>query len=148
MIMPAVLLFLIVAVADKPRPAPTIDVTEQKKLQGKWAVASHEFGGKKTADKEVARWSMEVNGAKLAVREDLDVIEDAAITNLNPKTKPGSVDLKITAGPDLDKVVKGIYKLEGDTLTICIAEPDRDRPTAFAAREGTGHTLFVFRKRK
>jgi len=146
--MPAVLLLLIVAVADAPKPAPTVDVAELKKFQGKWAVTGHTFGGKKTPEKDTTNWTLEVSGVKVVVREKIDVIEDLAINTLNPKTKPGSVDMKVTGGEDLDKVVKGIYRLEGDTLTICIAEPGRDRPTAFDAKAGTGHTLFVFRKPK
>jgi uncharacterized protein (TIGR03067 family) len=78
----------------------------------------------------------------------VEVKEDANLTRLDAKGKPAPLDLKIAAGPDLDKVVKGIWKLEGGTLTVCIAEPDRERPKAFAAKEGTGHTLLVFKKAK
>ena len=42
----------------------------------------------------------------------------------------------------------GIYALEGDELKLCLPQPGRDRPTAFAAPEKSGTTLLVFRREK
>ena len=47
-----------------------------------------------------------------------------------------------------DKVVKGIYKFDDDKLTLCLAEPGKDRPKAFAGKAGSGHTLLVLLKQK
>jgi hypothetical protein len=40
----------------------------------------------------------------------------------------------------------GIFRLEGDTLISCVAEPEMERPAAFESRPGSGHTLRVFRR--
>src|SRR4051794_25834979 len=125
-----------------------VDREELKRLQGTWAVMSQEHGGKKSDAKSIANLTVEVAGTKVTTRDGVDVKEDASLTRLGARAKPGEVDLKITAGVDLDKVVKGIWKLEGDTLTICIAEPDKERPKAFEAKEGSGHTLLVLKKAK
>jgi len=125
-----------------------VDREELKRLQGTWGVTSQEHGGKKSDAKDIANLTVEVSGAKVTTRDGVDVKEDASVARLDGKAKPAELDLKITAGADLDKVVKGIWKLEGDTLTICIAEPDKERPKAFEAKEGTGHTLLVLRKAK
>ena len=108
----------------------------------------HEHGGKKTAAKELAKLQLEVSGSKMTTREGGEVKEEDTIIALDAKAKPAAMDLKIDSGSDIDKGVKAIYKLEGDTLTICVAEPGKDRPKAFAGKEGSGHTLMVFKKAK
>ncbi len=142
----AVLLGALV-LADEPKKAEP-DRQELKKLTGHWVVVEQVHGGKKTPLKELAALSMEVAGGRLTIREGTDIKEDSRIVELAPRAKPAGIDLKILSGSDINKVVKGIYRLQGDTLTVCVAEPDRDRPTAFAAKEGTGHTLFVFKRTK
>src|SRR3954470_5836320 len=93
-----------------------VDKEELKRLQGTWAVTSQEHGGKKSDAKSIANLTVEVSAAKVTTRDGVDVKEDASVARLDGKAKPGELDLKITAGTDLDKVVKGIWKLEGDTL--------------------------------
>ena len=40
-----------------------------------------------------------------------------------------------------------IYQLSGDTLRICWAPLEkRERPTEFASKAGTGHSLLVLRR--
>jgi hypothetical protein len=46
------------------------------------------------------------------------------------------------------KEIKGIDKLDGDTLTSCVALPGKDRPTEFASKPGTGQTLRIFERVK
>jgi uncharacterized protein (TIGR03067 family) len=126
----------------------TLDKDALKSLQGKWLMTAGEHGGKEKPIKEVAAHALEVDGAKLVIREESEVKEDAKITRLTTG-KVGEMDVIITAGPDLDKVIKGIWKLEsGNKLSICIAEPGKERPTKFEGKEGTGHTLLQFTKPK
>jgi uncharacterized protein (TIGR03067 family) len=135
------------ALTDAPKKAGP-DGQELKKLAGHWAVIQQEHGGKKAAAKELAALAVEIAGQRMTTREGSDVKEDTTIISLDPKAKPAVIDLKIASGADIDKVVKGIYKLDGDTLTICVAEPGKDRPKAFEAKMGTGHTLLVFKREK
>jgi hypothetical protein len=46
------------------------------------------------------------------------------------------------------KAWKGIYALEGETLTICDNAPnlDKGRPAAFEARTGSGYVLITFKR--
>jgi len=135
------------ALADAPKKAAP-DAQELKKLTGHYDVIGQEYGGKKTPRKDLADLAVEIAGKKLTIRERNDVKEGSEIVRLNPKAKPAAIDMKITTGGDVDKVIKGIYKLDGDNLTICVAEPGKDRPGSFASKEGTGHTLFVFKRVK
>lgn len=125
-----------------------INKADLKLLQGTWQLHSQEHGGKKSPMKEVASITLEVKEAQFTVRDGLEVKEDAAVQVLRSKSKPASIDIKITAGPDLDKIIKGIWKLERDNLIICLAEPGKERPKEFAGKEGTGHTLLGFTRAK
>jgi uncharacterized protein (TIGR03067 family) len=49
-------------------------------------------------------------------------------------------------GPGKGTVIRGIYRLDGDTLTSCVAAPGHDRPNSFDAGPGTGRSLRVFRR--
>jgi hypothetical protein len=51
-------------------------------------------------------------------------------------------------GKDRGERVLGIYKLEDDRLTICMAAPGKPRPTAFKAEKGSGYTLRTFTRVK
>jgi len=44
--------------------------------------------------------------------------------------------------------VPGIYKLEGDVLTICTASPGQPRPEQFKADKGSGRTLQTFQRER
>jgi hypothetical protein len=48
----------------------------------------------------------------------------------------------------LSRAATGIYKIEDNILTICRAPVDKDQPTEFASKPGTGHTLMTYRRKK
>ena len=61
----------------------------------------------------------------------------------------GSGDIEVTAGVYKGVVYLGIYELDGDTLRICFALPDRpERPTDFSAARGTVRALAEFKRVK
>ena len=65
---------------------------------------------------------------------------------MDPSAKPAAIDFEHAEGDLKGKVWKGIYGLDGDTLTICdnAANPDERRPAAFEARSGSGYVLITF----
>jgi uncharacterized protein (TIGR03067 family) len=70
-----------------------------------------------------------------------------ATVKINPAAKPKEID--ITPGDDTNKLMRGIYKIEKDTLTICIAHrPTSDRPTEFKAPEDGQAVLVTLEKSK
>ncbi|MFO0966294.1 MAG: TIGR03067 domain-containing protein [Gemmataceae bacterium] len=115
---------------------------ELKKVEGTWQLVSAVKDGKATPEETVKMIRVVIKdgkhsvffGDKAAVKE----IPFAIDPSKNPKETTDTL-------PD-GKQIKGIYKLEGDMLTSCVAETGKDRPTEFAARAGSGHTLRVFKR--
>jgi uncharacterized protein (TIGR03067 family) len=68
---------------------------------------------------------------------------------VDPSAKPHAIDLTATEGPQKGQVYHGIYKLEGDTYTVCRnVEPGKERPREFATRPDSGLMLTVWAREK
>jgi uncharacterized protein (TIGR03067 family) len=65
---------------------------------------------------------------------------------LDSKANPSTIDVTPDGGADRDRAVLGIYRLEGDTLTICMAAAQADRPNAFESPAGSKRSVMVFRR--
>jgi uncharacterized protein (TIGR03067 family) len=115
---------------------------EQEKLQGAWAIVSSEVDGKKLPVEGVRRvvkgnaYTLLHNGAEAA----------KGTFQLDPAKSPRAID--VTPAGAEGKPMLGIYKWDGDTQTTCLAPPGKDRPSAFASPEGSGHLLTVWKREK
>ncbi len=117
---------------------------EIKNLEGTWQLVSATKEGKQTPEEVVKKIRVVIKGNTHSVYfEDKAVAKDISFT-IDPKKNPKTTTDTLPDG----KEIKGIYKLDGDTLTSCVAEVDKERPTEFAAKPGTGHTLRVFKRIK
>lgn len=88
-----------------------------------------------------------VEGDKFFIKKG-DKTLRAATMKLDPTKNPKWIDIIFTEGPEKGKTRLGIYGLEGDTQKICYGDLDKNRPTEFVSKPGTGHRLVVFKRVK
>lgn len=60
---------------------------------------------------------------------------------------PKRIDLRYEEGYDKGTVLYGIYKLDGDTLTICASESADSRPKDFTSKTGSKRELRVYKRK-
>jgi uncharacterized protein (TIGR03067 family) len=113
--------------------------TDLDKLQGTWTVTSLEADGQKMP-------ATVFNGARIVIKgTEFKSIGMGATyegsVELDSSTKPKAFDLLFTAGHARGHRNLGIYKLNGDEWTICLATRGDERPRKFATAADTGFTL-------
>lgn len=114
-----------------------------KRMQGEWKVEKAQRGGESPPAEDLTKLSVRIDGNKMSIDDGSARDERAAIT-LDPSQKPATIDLKRLSD---DKVLRGIYKFDGDTLTICWDREDA-RPTEFRSKPGSTQMLFVMKRKK
>jgi uncharacterized protein (TIGR03067 family) len=118
-----------------------------KKFEGDWVFSSWDHAGNPlpAEARETAKWT--VKGEKYTF-EFNDLKEEGTI-KLDPGKKPATIDLAITEGEDKGNSQVGIYKMDGDTITVCLAPPGaKDRPTEFKSTEENGYILATIKRAK
>jgi uncharacterized protein (TIGR03067 family) len=89
----------------------------QKKLQGTWTATKAERDGKAADDVVGHRLSFTGNRFQIQSKDGKPLY--AGTVRVDPSAKPAAIDFEHTEGALKGKTWKGIYALDGDTLTIC-----------------------------
>jgi uncharacterized protein (TIGR03067 family) len=127
------------ALKEKPKTAET-------EPTGEWEMHSTTVSGRQTVingqlvytfTKE-GKWVMRRDGQELGI--DRRVEFDA-------KAAQPTIDLILNPQVATSRY-QGIYKVEGDTLTISASRGKAERPTTFESPEGSGITLYVLKRVK
>jgi len=137
---------LLLLVAQAPARSPEVE-KELKAHQGVWRTESSRRDGRDAPEAIAKSITRTVDGDHVVWRRDGKSFSGSTIV-LDPTADPKTIDILADGGPAHDKRVLGIYKLEGDELTICIADRDQPRPSEFKAEKDSKHTLMVFAREK
>jgi uncharacterized protein (TIGR03067 family) len=109
---------------------------------GEWAIERLEFNGRLIETKPDDRMSISADAfALLRLGKFQSSSEPAAFF----KADRGKAEVDFYPD-DPKKLRRGIWKIEGDTLTICDAGRGVDRPIEFAAPEGSKCSLWVLKR--
>lgn len=123
---------------------------ELKAMAGTWRPVSAENNGNKSSEEILKgiRWIRDADG-KWAMQRGDKIVLEWTVRKIDATKKPKAFDVEITAGPYKGMVYRGIYELDGDTLRICFAMPEKaERPTEFSAHKGSGNALSEFEREK
>ncbi len=121
---------------------------EKAKLAGEWRVVS------------AKEWGKEVEGPakddlfarRMTFTADKATFNEPGTYAVAPGESPKRLDVTVTKGGEAGVTYLGIYKLEGDKLTLHLpvrpAFADRRRPVGFDPRPGDPTMLIVFERVK
>ena len=120
----------------------------RKELAGTWLAVSYALDGNKASDEDMKNIKLlfDADGKATALRDHKVFI--ASTTKIDPTLDPMTMDMTYTEGYIKGQIALGIYKIEDDLLTICRSAPDHARPTEFASKPGSGHTLMTYKRDK
>jgi uncharacterized protein (TIGR03067 family) len=134
------------------RGAEAVDrKAELAALQGEWELVSLEVNGRvatPTRLKDKAGYDLTVAGNSWRTRRPPDA---NATFVIDPAKTPKAIDRTSRLGgrPDSpEQTCLGIYKLEGDTLTVCHRASGSERPGAFESRNDQGVVSVWARKKR
>jgi len=140
----SLLLLILIAQSAEPSVSPEVSA-ELKAHEGTWRAVSFRHNGEEAAEAVVRAITRTVEGDRVVWRRDGKSFSASTIV-LDPTADPRAIDVHADGGPGRDKVVRGVYKLDGDELTLCTAPPDEPRPTGFHAETDEPWTLMVFHR--
>jgi uncharacterized protein (TIGR03067 family) len=139
---------LVAAAASKDPPADKADVDKElKQFHGVWTFESIEVAGNKAPAEEFKGVTITFAGDTYTVKKGDEVIQ-VGKQKLDPSQSPKAIDVTITEGLNKGATMLGIYKIDGDTLTVCFDEEGKKRPTEFKSAAGTQTFVNVHKRVK
>jgi len=128
--------------AQQPEPKKKTDL---ELLQGSWEIVGLEAGGKAEPAQNYRGNTFAFTrnkGTDVAIlREGIYPLEFTF--TLDPAKTPKAIDLT-TKG----NTARGIYKLDGDDLVVCVSIGGSQRPTEFATKAGGDTETFTLKRSK
>ena len=116
-------------------------------LDGVWLMVSGARDGQVLPDQFVKRAKRYGKPGETIITLGGDLYMHAKFT-IDASKKPKTIDYDVIAGPNKGMSQLGIYELVGDTVKFCLSSPGNARPSDFSAKEGSGWTLSVWKRKK
>lgn len=135
----------LLAAADTMRIDTAVDRENRdlENMQGRWMILRLQRDGQDDRTNETQ--TIAVKGDQFLVMSGKDR-KDVYIFRVNPAKYPKTFDI-FSSWPEKDAhEIAAIYRLDGDTLTLCWHDSTEKRPRTFAAKKGDGLTLLVLRR--
>src|SRR5947209_8083015 len=123
------------------------NAAELKKLEGNWKLTREERRGHLRPTAERGKESVFFEEGRIKWLGPATKTGDVSV---NAAADPKEIDVEVTRGSTIGKKLLGIYKIEGDKLTICWGEPDEKRPKKFITKTavGAGEWLATYQRVK
>ena len=119
---------------------------DAKAVQGNWTPARAELAGQPMADAVLKSISLKLDNGKYEVL--VGDKPDRGTYTIDSTSKPRSMTITGTEGPNQGKTYPAIYELQGDTLRICYDLSGAKRPTEFKSVAGTKLYLVTYHRKQ
>src|SRR5262249_7063664 len=129
-----------VTAAAREQPAGPKKKTDQDLIQGIWDIVGLESGGKAQPAANYKGNTFLITRDKAVLREGVNPFIEFTFA-LEPAKTPRSIELTTIKGNS----VHGIYKLDGDDLTLTVSLSGT-RPGDFATRTGGDSETFILKR--
>jgi len=118
-----------------------------EQMQGTWTMHALEINGKDEPPKRLQDTTLTIKKDDYRTTVKKKEQPSGFRIKLDPSKDPKHIDM-IQAQPDgSEKVYKGIYVIEKDTLKICRGiNPEQERPNQFATWPDTGYFVVTWKK--
>jgi uncharacterized protein (TIGR03067 family) len=118
----------------------------RRELSGTWQATAYVLNGQKASDADMIKIQLvfDADGNTKALNDGKLFL--ASSTKIDPTADPATIDITFTGGEGKGGTALGIYKIEGDVLTICRSAPGKARPAGFSSEPGSGLTLMSYRR--
>ncbi len=118
---------------------------DAKAVQGKWKPVKAELGGQPMADGVLKIISLKMGTGNYEVFVGTE--PDRGTYAIDAATKPKSITITGTDGPNHGRTFPAIYELKGNTLRICYDLSGEKRPTEFRSVAGTKLYLVTYTRK-
>jgi uncharacterized protein (TIGR03067 family) len=121
---------------------------ESRKLEGTWKFVSLMSDGQEAPKEVIEKWRWSVRGDEITWGDPIQG-ETKTSFKIDPSKSPKAIEITALDGKTKGKSLQGIYRFEGERLTVCLpegrqAEEGRTRPEEFGG--GQGMSLFVLER--
>jgi len=129
-----------------PAAAPvTPDGGAATEFEGEWPMVSGVMNGA-AMDGSLVKWCKRVTRGNVAmVMAGPQTMMKVEFT-LDASQSPKAIDYLNLTGGNKGKRQLGIYKVEGEVATYCVAPPGKPRPAGFVSTKENGATLTVWKR--
>jgi uncharacterized protein (TIGR03067 family) len=119
-------------------------VEQLRAFEGEWAFESIEIDGRAMPGAMAGGSRMLIDGDRFRMESPAASYEGIFIIDVD--AEPAQLDIEFVDGPEAGQWSFGIFRLDGDSLLMCLGLTGAPRPTAFATTTGSGHALERLRR--
>jgi uncharacterized protein (TIGR03067 family) len=125
------------AVGDEP--------VSVKQIVGSWKCVSATIDGRPLGGDTAGQLRLTLTADRYKTERGDQVLFDSTYT-IDAAKSPAQIDMIGTEGDLKGKTAPGIFKLDGDALTICYVMPGKERPKTFESEPQSGAFLVTWKR--